>query len=55
MKEDGEMKNYRAKYIKIAKGNKYVNGLNRAVGNPIWWDFSDTNPVFVEKNGGKKK
>ena len=49
------MKNYRNKYIKIAKGNKYIYGLNRAVGIPIWWDYSDNKPVFVVKNGGKKK
>ena len=48
------MKNYRAKYIKIAKGNKTVVGLTTKA-EYLWWDFSDTKPVFVEKNGGKKK
>ncbi len=47
------MKNYRDGYIKTAKG-----------GRPVWkWaspllksdHFADDKPVFVEKNGGKKK
>lgn len=54
--KEKEMKNYREKYIKVAKGNKYFGyGLGRTVGCPEWWDFADTKPVFVVKNGGKKK
>ena len=48
------MKNWREGYIKVAKGNKLIVGLTTKAC-PIWWDFSDTKPVFVYKKGGKKK
>lgn len=44
------MKNYRVKYEKVAKGFKPLYA-----GNYATVDFADTNPVFVVKNGGKKK
>lgn len=44
------MKNYRTKYIKVAKGFKPLYG-----GKLATVDFADTDPVFVVKKGGKKK
>lgn len=44
------MKNYRTKYIKVAKGFKPLYG-----GKWATVDLTDENPVFVVKNGGKKK
>lgn len=47
------MKNWREGYIKVAKGGNrnFVWGMSLAE----IWNFADNKPVFVFKNGGKKK